>query len=244
MSFKKALDVLKARTGVIPLDHKVIHDTVTHLLHQNKHNRGEDDRYTKMQPVRTQMPLTDATGKKHDVTVHLTPGSRKEGEPGISGRHEKHDYAFDDKPQHHIKLYTQGTGHFHNWLVGGLKNILSHEATHAADPSLKRQGPRGDKDYGAYVNHPPELNARMQQIHHEITHPGAIKRVQLDPKTYHPEHILHRYSGTWGRIRPHLTPENRKRVLKMAAHTHNAVRSGDIEDTHKSFWELAKSLLK
>jgi hypothetical protein len=144
-------------------------------------------------------------------------------------------------------------------LAETLRSVLSHELAHAADPALyehamqmQRAGKLtttnpGVRDYGggsdlesrtrAYYNDTDEVTARMQQIWRELTDRKAVAAIDAirresreEGADFEPTAESHLSgSETWNRIAEYLTPENRKRILRLAARAWDAIRHGLVD---------------
>ena len=107
-------------------------------------------------------------------------------------------------------------------LEGQLWPILIHELTHAADvfkpeAEYERKGgakvpTSGEIDPVAYYNDPGEVRAHMQEIVDEVLS-IPVEKLQA---AFGSKGILYavRSSETWKYIRDHLTPDNKKLILK------------------------------
>ena len=108
-----------------------------------------------------------------------------------------------------------------------LNNLLMHEITHAMDrirrdePAVSRGGnipTTDDVDLGAYYNDPHEVRAYMRQIYEEIRPLvlGSMGKGILRGKWGLGGAIgrFLRVDHTWKLVSPHLTRENRNRILK------------------------------
>lgn len=144
-------------------------------------------------------------------------------------------------------------------LAETLRSVLSHELAHAADPTIYEHSMQqlragklttadpGVRDYGggsdleartrAYYNAADEVTARMQQIWRELTDRRAVAAIDQirresreEGAVFEPSAASHLgMSETWNRIEEHLTPENRKRILRMAARAWQSIQSGNVD---------------
>jgi len=145
-----------------------------------------------------------------------------------------------------------------------VRSVLAHELTHAADVGLQKRAERrarahfsGDskgaerlraRDHSDgsanYFNQPHEVTAKMQQIQRELLDPGVGGALVEDAKNHAddpdnpppmtPAQLLEWESPSWGEVKEHYTPENKKRVLRMVAKTHAALLSGELEPVKKA----------
>jgi DNA topoisomerase-1 len=108
-----------------------------------------------------------------------------------------------------------------------LNNLLMHEITHAMDrirrdePAVSRGGyipTTDDIDLGAYYNDPHEVRAYMREIYEEIRPIvlGSMGKGSLREKWGLGGAVgrFLRVNHIWKRVSPHLTRENRNRILK------------------------------
>jgi len=116
-------------------------------------------------------------------------------------------------------------------LPYSLFSILIHEATHAADsvfkeknPSAKNpnkseipsQGDLSDSEYRAYINHPSEVRAWMQQVVDETPRYAKMEAIRNHARNSNQElvNLALRLSTTWKEVEGVLTPTNKAKILK------------------------------
>ena len=241
------IDLHKARTGVIPIDHKGIHEATDRLLRWNGRNVNKHGQVLKVDSAQTNIQFKNARGEDRKAKVYLHGGS--DHELPVHGQHRlvtRQHWDGSVSHEHSVHIHARDFHDFHSELHSKIRSTLAHEITHASDPAIekdherravgsKQRGsvPKSREDVHKYVNHPKEVTARMQQMHREIT--DAHDDVKAYPKHWNPKHILDTHSVTWNKVKHHLTPDNRERVLKMAAYTHRAMTEGQLSFRDREF---------
>lgn len=242
------------RTGAIKVDPVVVRATVDDLLGDQKWNRHgvlAADLETRDRSVQA----TTAKGREIQVRVIMLQKPDVTDPRGVSGQHQLIRTVDDPGRQRHLVWLNVRSGV--NWdrdeLSATLRSVLSHELAHAADPSISEGRPtstRQIRDTGgeaAYYNDPAEVAARMQQIWREITDRRAvasIEQIRTEAKEegadFEPDAFSHLHtSDTWNRIEEHLTTENRRRILRMAARAWELIRQGEIDPSFVKSYKLA-----
>lgn len=237
------------RTGVIKVDPAVVREKVDQLLKDQAWNRfGILAAMLESRDVL--LGTTTAQGKKIGVRVRLLPRPDVDDPRGVSGQHQLMVAADDPSVQRHlIQLYVkQRVGIAGGWergdLAATMRSVLAHELAHAGDPHISERAKEGRpigsasaKGRADYYNRPEEIAARMQQIWRELTDRRAVaaiaemrKEAEGEGSDWKPGAASHLHmSETWNRIADDLTPENRKRILRMAAHAWEAIQTGRVD---------------
>lgn len=241
--FRAAIDLLKARTGVINISHKGIHAVAKHLLGQTMSHPANSGLHVHgIIPRSADVGITSADGTKRTVRAHIY--EHEHGfHPSVVGGYAPSDGS--------IHIHVSPGKHDRHELHRRVRSVLAHEFTHAADPGVASAVRRGNLPnpssenvrsmkhwhniYGKYINHHTEMAAHMQQIHREVTTPRAVASVRSDPQGMHPERLVALHSSTYASLSERMTPDNRKRVLKMVARAHDAAREGTISDEESKF---------
>ncbi len=100
-------------------------------------------------------------------------------------------------------------------IEGLVHDVLIHELTHYLDWLYRKRKDKGGeyaaqiKTRAGYYNSPSELKAFMQMVVNEVVSALVIGAKNIDQAL--------KKSKTWRQISKHLTPRNRKTVLKAVA---------------------------
>jgi predicted ABC-type ATPase len=127
-------------------------------------------------------------------------------------------------------------------LAQELRNSLAHEMTHAIDPGIKARlqtgrqkstsRTAGARDYKQYVNQPAEVAAHMQEVFRDLNDKKSAQDAKV--KTRSPVLWAMKNSPRWREIRRELTPENRRRAMKLIAGWFRNHRAGVAQPFQKA----------
>lgn len=118
--------------------------------------------------------------------------------------------------------------------------VLRHEMTHVGDwkietgPSYQASADNRVDDLREYYNDPLEVRAFTREVADDVKH-----YVSMNVDTVRPRDLFDRAlesSSTWTRMQPYLTPENQKRVLRVAYRA--------VEDERQPALERRRALRK
>jgi hypothetical protein len=249
------------RTGVMAIDHKHVTQIINNLLEGSS---AEQNKVTYIKPNNLTSWIKDPSGKKVKVEISIVPTTQDRDFRGVDGvaqqvaRVDKKGRASIEKVV--VNLYIDSK---RNWttetLPKILRNVLSHELTHAIDPSISKQGLREleagvtkdklrmrakDQSPKEYYNNKQEVTARLQQIARDILDNKTyteIKEAYDDyqddpedmPRPYRAPEVAS-WSRTWQVIKEHATPVTEKRVLKTVASIINQIEQGNLDPITKS----------
>lgn len=248
------------RTGVIKVDPGTVRAAVDKLLGDQKWNR-HGVLSADLEMREHWVEATTAKGNKIQVRVIMRQMPVNDPR-GVKGAHQLMT-AEDDRDYHQHLVWLdvrRGVGMAGGWdrddLAEKLRSVLSHELTHAGDPSIVERNRAGrptstkqirdTQGVAAYYNNPAEITARMHQIWREITDRrvvGAIEQIRKQAKEdgagFEPDAYSHLHnSETWDRIKDHLTPGNKRRILRMAARAWEAIQAGQVDPTFEKARKL------
>ena len=251
----------KPRTGAIPLHeasskigHAQVNRLVEELLTNTKVN-AQGIIPGKPMAGETKVTIKTPTGQDIKITVSLEPKVIKDPR-GISG------FANTLQTKQHGRWVHEGTrvvlspsdhtGQDRDTLAEKIRDVLSHELTHAVDPTIikrsHREGSRKfettkKRNYADYLNIKTEVTASIQQIGRDILDKRVtdklieqVKEHEADPTYPAPwdaEELL-AMSRRWEMVGDYYTPANRKRVMKMVHQLREAIVSGQARGIVKS----------
>ncbi len=247
------------RTGVIQLGEEHTRKIVDQLLEKQKANKvgviPGDLHYAK-----TMRYLKDPTGRTMTVRFEIIP-TQVEDPRGISGV-ATHTLALEtgEIEEVWIELHVQQKRGWDKDDLGKLmRDVTSHEVTHALDPEVRSAGERRGRAYLAgardaakkekkpfeeYINSKKEVTASMQQIFRDITAKAVVQEL-LDaqanqnkdpdyPSPQRPLGLLKFTSPRWALVGEHYNEKNRRRILKMVSQVRDAILSGEIKGIEKA----------
>lgn len=216
------------RTGVLEVDWTNVATAAYEVVDRFK-SCGADDTVKPAEVGSVMTYVRDAqTGKTRKVMVSAIPDQ----EVKHFARAEHRRYTGSKKQVFHdIVVYPKADLCMprDDWRTK-MQFVLTHELTHAseAEKQKPRQGERGGgnvwEDYESckrYVNNPREVAAFVAEARQELSTSFTVKRIdQLVRKgvVEKPGDMLTLFSDSWNTVVPCITPENRRRFLKMAAH--------------------------
>lgn len=218
----------RVRTGVIPVDDKAVRAAVDELIDKLPTNRNGIIPASVMEEYEaTANAHIDMADGDHGATllVRAMSSHSVKDERGVSGRYMTARYASPTaRPSHRSIALTVA---IQAWdkavLARTMRSVLSHELTHASDPSLYRRDPHASpKDQAEYLNLPHEVTASLQQIRRDLQNPDAYTtalRGRMSPIEW-----LEVFSDRWNHIGHHYTEKNKRRVYRMAAAIFNGIR--------------------
>jgi hypothetical protein len=222
------------RTGAVKLDQEQLRAVVDRWLDKQKWSRVGVLAAKQLEAHDEHIEIEAADGKRRKVHVLISPRPDVKDPRGVNGEQRRMGTSHADD---FIKVSVRQQPWERDELGAEVRSVLSHELTHAADPAPKRHGPKTADDatsrYRAYLNLPEEVTARLHQVMREL----EDKRVATH--YYHtrnprPDADLLAYSPTWKSIEQHLTPENRRRFLRLAAQVATRIRSGPTPTFEKA----------
>lgn len=203
----------KAREGVVPVSNELVHATVDALLDKVE-AKGEHQ----------MMRMGELDGKSTDVKL----GRRKVKVWVEVGTAFEASITFPANPKLSPTITLKVPGGLKQdraSTAAALRNTLAHELTHALDPSIQKRRAAGKelqstggKGYSQdYVNTPAEMVAHMQEVFRDLHDKKAAARAKSGLMSKDPALWAKANSRTWKDINRDLTPENRKRAMKLIA---------------------------
>lgn len=251
------------RTGMINVSDETVRSVAEKLLANAAVNQHGIVRGLKGNATEFEIPTPD--GGKMEITARLIVDPDVKDLRGVAGSARVRAYTEDGRP------YVDGAdvtlrvkpvdGADRDTLAQTLRNVLSHELTHAVDPTISRrllaraktlqQNAQQDRriaekegiSHTDYLNLKTEVTARLQQVGRDLidknaakTYLDSVEAYESDPENmpppYTPTEMLD-WSPTWQAVEEKLTPENRKRFLRMAARIAGALRAGELSPIEK-----------
>ena len=230
----------KMRTGAVKVDEQAVQSLATKVkavlpttasadgFDRKVHVRGAGS----LHMGRVQM--TGADGVLRSVTAHLHHGSESANPASIRGAlrvaHQGDgDGTASTEHELHITVpQSPSGGHDAAAFENRLHSVIHHELAHLSDPQVHQPGRGdahlgdGDTDKAKYVNDPREITARVAQVARELNRRPSVRAA----KTADLSAFMSGSSPTWRAVEEHLTPENRRRFLKMAANVYQNHREG------------------
>lgn len=248
------------RTGLVPVPDAQVHEVGNAIMANLRANKHGQIRSAEGAHTKTEIRMADGRVLPANVYLHMDPevkdprgvaGSARVARTVVNGQPSIHSVDI------HVR-YRHSPGNDMDDVGPKIRSVLAHEMTHVADPSLHAQqdkdarevyargmqaAQKEGKDYKSYVNEKAEVTARLQQIARDIMDTKAVAEIRnayeswkADPEMpppYHPTDVA-RWSPTWEAIEEHLTPENRKRVLKAVAQIVDGIQAGRLEAVKKA----------
>jgi hypothetical protein len=254
-----------ARTGALKIDHEDVRATADQLLSHLKTTKhgvipGQ------LQPSVIDKTFKDPRGRDIPVQINLIPKSGIKDIRGIKGS-AANAVVFDAQGKAQLKgvqvqlRVSEHPGQDKDVLAKKVRDVLSHELTHALDPSIQEKSERLKKEdvylkaatanakqrglsRSEYLNQKEEVTASLQQITRDLLDKPVVDELREArdeyaqdpdfPAPMRPEELLEYYSDRWGMVGEHYTPENRKRVLKAVSQLRDAILEDRIEGIQKS----------
>jgi DNA-binding FrmR family transcriptional regulator len=195
------------RTGAIQIPEAKIRELTNKLLENSPTNKH--GQFPKVKPGWTTTVLKDARGDEQEISIYLTPEPYEQIQDprGISGIQQGRVMKPDGTLElNHVIRVTVPTGFAEADLPQKIRDVLSHELTHALDPSLsartmrnaeqklreartqeardREQSAREGKTYREYLNAKKEVTASLQQIVRDLTTEDLVTTMQLEQENY------------------------------------------------------------
>ena len=125
-----------------------------------------------------------------------------------------------------------------------VQRVTAHEIAHVMDPHAGKNYVAPERHYGAYINSPGEIRARLVEVTRDLLETGRVVAIedQLQQKedvseesfrsrpqlVINPEEYLFQ-SPTYSRVQRYFTDETNKKFLKLAASIITAISEGKVK---------------
>lgn len=242
------------RTGAIEVDPAVVAGAVDAMVERfvpcGPGEFGRQPGHLRSEYIEQVSMRDAATGDAYRVPIYMKPEARAWNDPPVTGVvHTKamagrilmQDVTI--KPAFDLCQAPSG------WKRD-LRQTTAHELSHASDPgrliTIKRRSVAAlDADdeaealakYRAYVNSEVEVVANLTAVADEL------RDVGYDLADFSPAEVLQLHSRRWRRLKDDLTPENRKRFLRVAARLRDERRAQYAENKRRSETRWRQHLL-
>ena len=186
--------------------------------------------------------IKDVTGKTFDVefTLRVTWDGNIPGD--IKGTAQR---LQDNKAVVKIVLNKKYVETTHRRDVEReVQRVTAHEIAHVMDPHAGKNYVAPERHYGAYINSPGEVRARLVEVTRDLLETGRVVAIedQLQQKedvtkesfrsrpqlVINPEKYLFQ-SPTYSRVQRYFTDETNKKFLKLAASIITAIAEGKVK---------------
>ena len=185
--------------------------------------------------------IKDVTGKTFDVEFTLRVDEREDMPGNIKGTAQR---LQDNKAVVTITLkkkYAETTKRLD--VEKEVRRVAAHEIAHVMDPQYGKNYVAPERHYGAYINSPGEIRARLVEVTRDLLDYDKVTKLEFELQdeekimgesfrsrpqfVMNPEAYLFQ-SPTYSRVQRYLTDENNKKFLKLSAAIITAVADDKV----------------